>query len=199
MTQGIGKVPMSLNDVDLASISAHKIYGPKGIGLLYKKESIKIKQLMYGTKDDFRPGTPALPLIASFSKALRIALNDLAKKEEKIKKLNLKIVETLEKYPHILINKTKYTIPHILNFSLMKIKPETFIHAMAKQNIYLSSNTACSSNEISAAVLNLYQDKKRALSTIRVSISYLTKNEEINSFLKTFNKVYSKLMELKDV
>ena len=196
MTQGIGKIEFNLNDVDLASMSAHKIYGPKGIGLLYKRAIVKITPLMYGSKNDFRPGTPALPLIVCLSKALRISNVDINIKEEKIDQLNKKICEALKVYPKILINKTKYSIPHILNFSLMNIKPETLIHALEKQNIYVSSNTACSSGKVSNTVLNVYHDKVRALTTIRVSISYLTKTSEINSFLNAFDKAYHQLMEL---
>ena len=196
MTQAAGKVPINLNDVDMASFSGHKIYGPKGIGMLYKKTGINIKPLLYGSNNDIRPGTPPLPLIVAFSKALRIAEEDLSAKEEKIKKYNESICKYLEKYPKIKINKTKYSIPNILNISLMNIKPETFIHALEKHGVYVSSNTACSSGKISAAVLNLYRDKVRALTTIRISLSYLTTNEEITEFLKIFDNVYNKLMEL---
>lgn len=196
MTQAAGKVPINLNDVDMASFSGHKIYGPKGIGMLYKKTGINIKPLIYGSNNDIRPGTPPLPLIVAFSKALRIAEEDLSAKEEKIKKYNERICKYLEKYPKIKINKTKYSIPNILNISLMNIKPETFIHALEKHGVYVSSNTACSSGKISVAVLNLYRDKVRALTTIRISLSYLTTNEEITEFLKIFDNVYNKLMEL---
>lgn len=196
MTQAAGKVPINLNDVDMASFSGHKIYGPKGIGMLYKKTGINIKPLIYGSNNDIRPGTPPLPLIVAFSKALRIAEEDLSAKEEKIKKYNESICKYLEKYPKIKINKTKYSIPNILNISLMNIKPETFIHALEKHGVYVSSNTACSSGKISTAVLNLYRDKVRALTTIRISLSYLTTNEEITEFLKIFDNVYNKLMEL---
>lgn len=196
MTQAIGKIPVNLSDVDMASMSAHKIYAPKGIGMLYKKDNIKIKPIFYGSNNDIRPGTPALPLIVSFSKAIRIANADLDKKENKIKKYNDRLCEFFKKYPKIMINKTNYSIPNILNISLMNIKPETFIHALEKHEIYVSSNTACSSGKISAGVLNLYNDKKRALTTIRISLSYLTTNDEIEYFMETFDSVYTKLEEL---
>lgn len=196
MTQAIGKVPINLNDVDMASFSGHKIYGPKGIGMLYKKDGIRIKPLLYGSNNDIRPGTPPLPLIVAFSKAIRIASEDLESKDVKVKKLNERICEHLLEKPKIKINKTKYSIPHILNISLIDIKPETFIHALEKHDVYVSSNTACSSGKISTAVLNLYRDKIRALTTIRISLSYLTTMEEVNEFLDIFDMVYDKLMEL---
>lgn len=198
MTQAVGKIPINLSDVDMASMSGHKIYGPKGIGMLYKKIGINIKPILYGSNKDIRPGTPALPLIVSFSKALRIANSDLDKKENTIKKHNDKICEFLSSYPKILINKTPYSIPNILNISLMNIKPETFIHALEKHDVYVSSNTACSSGKISSAVLGVYGDKKRALTTIRISLSYMTTNEEVNEFINIFESVYNKLMELAD-
>ena len=198
MTQAVGKIPINLGDVDMASMSGHKIYGPKGIGMLYKKIGINIKPILYGSNKDIRPGTPALPLIVSFSKALRIANSDLDKKENIIKKHNDKICKFLSGYPKILINKTPYSIPNILNISLMNIKPETFIHALEKHDVYVSSNTACSSGKISSAVLGVYGDKKRALTTIRISLSYMTTNEEINEFINIFESVYNKLMELAD-
>lgn len=198
MTQAVGKIPINLGDVDMASMSGHKIYGPKGIGMLYKKIGINIKPILYGSNKDIRPGTPALPLIVSFSKALRIANSDLDKKENTIKIHNDKICEFLSSYPKILINKTPYSIPNILNISLMNIKPETFIHALEKHDVYVSSNTACSSGKISSAVLGVYGDKKRALTTIRISLSYMTTNEEVNEFINIFESVYNKLMELAD-
>lgn len=196
MTQAVGKIPINLSDVDMASMSGHKIYGPKGIGMLYKRADVSIKPILYGSNKDIRPGTPALPLIVSFSKALRIANSDLDKKEISVKKHNDKICEYLNKYPKILINKTSYSISNILNISLMDIKPETFIHALEKHDVYVSSNTACSSGKISSAVLGVYGDKQRALTTIRISLSYMTTTEEVNEFINIFDNVYNKLMEL---
>lgn len=198
MTQAVGKILINLADVDMASFSAHKIYAPKGIGMLYKKSDVKIKPLMYGSNNDLRPGTPPLPLIVSFSKALRIANTDLERKDSRVKKYNNRLIEFFSKYPEILVNKTDYSIPHILNISLMTIKPETFIHALEKHMVYVSSNTACSSGKISNAVLSVYKDKKRALTTIRISLSYLTSNSELEDFMHIFESVYLKLKEFTD-
>jgi len=198
ITQAIGKIPVNLNDVDLASMSAHKIYGPKGIGLLYKNERVRLTPLIYGSGkgNDLHPGTPALPLIVALSKAIRIALNDLDKREHFIERLNEKLVKEFENYPNIKINKTKYSIPHILNISLIGIRPETFIHAMEEQEVYLSTNTACASGDVSTSVMAIYNDKSRAVSTIRISLSYLTTTDEINKFLNYFKMVYEKLNTL---
>ena len=198
MTQAVGKIAVNMHDVDLASMSAHKIFGPKGIGILYKSERVLLVPLIHGSShhSDLRPGTPPLPLIVAMSKALRIALNDLERKENFVKKLNDKICEEFKKYEKIKINKTKYSIPHILNISLMNINPETFIHAMEEDEVYLSTNTACSSGDLSTSVMAIYNDKKRATTTIRISISHITTNDEINKFLNFFDIEYQRLNKL---
>jgi cysteine desulfurase len=195
ITQAIGKVAVNLYDVDMASMSGHKIFGPKGIGFLYKKDNVKMIPLIHGSGKfgDLRGGTPPLPLIVALSKAIRIALTDLEKREEHVALLNEKICKDLEKYSDIVINKTKYSIPHILNISLLNIKPETFIHAMEEDEVYISTNTACSSGDLSSSVMAIYEDKKRATSTIRISLSYVTTNEEISKFLNLFKTEYKNL------
>lgn len=198
MTQAVGKSSISLHDVDLASISSHKIYGPKGIALLYKAENIRIIPLIYGSgkSNELKPGTPPLPLIVGFSKALRLANEDIEKKEKYIGLLNERICTRLKKETNIKINKTKYSIPHILNISVLGVKPETLIHALDKEEIYLSTNTACSSGEKSSGVMAIYNDEKRAEHTIRISLSHLTKTDEINKFLEIFIREYKKLESL---
>ena len=202
ITQALGKVNINLHDVDLASASAHKIYGPKGIGFLYKDKKIHFEPLIHGSSKDFNPfnpGTPALPLIVAFSKALRIALTNMDQKESFISKLNEKIVLKLNKYNNLKINKTSYCIPHILNISLMDIKSETFIHALEEENIYVSTLTACSKGELSPTILSVYDDKKRARTTIRISLSHMTTLDEVNYFLDCFDEKYKSLITFKEV
>lgn len=199
MTQAIGKVSVNMHDVDLASMSGHKIFGPKGIGFLYKSSMVKITPLIYGSgkSNDLKPGTPPLPLIAALSKAIRLANDGLEKKERFISLLNDKITSSLSKYPNIIINKTKYSIPQILNISVMDVMPEVMVHALDKHEIYLSTNTACSSGDISNSVIAIYNDINRAKHTLRISLSYVTTTEEVNKFLEIFKEEYEKLSNLK--
>lgn len=199
MTQAIGKVAVNFHDVDLASMSGHKIFGPKGIGFLYKSSMVKIIPLIYGSgkSNDLKPGTPPLPLIASLSKACRLANTDFEKRERFITLLNEKIVNHLSKYPNVIINKSKYSIPQILNISLMNVMPETFIHAMEKHEVYLSTNTACSSGDLSSSIMAVYDDMNRAKHTVRISLSYVTTTDEVNKFLQYFDEEYQKLSGLK--
>ncbi len=199
MTQAIGKVSVNMHDVDLASMSGHKIFGPKGIGFLYKSSMVKITPLIYGSgkSNDLKPGTPPLPLIAALSKAIRLANDGLEKKERFVSLLNDKITSSLSKYPNIIINKTKYSIPQILNISLMDVMPEVMVHALDKHEIYVSTNTACSSGDISNSVIAIYNDVNRAKHTLRISLSYVTTTEEVNRFLEIFKEEYENLSNLK--
>ena len=198
MTQAIGKVAVNFHDVYMSSFSGHKIYGPKGIGVFYKSSRINIAPVLYGSSKDnsLHPGTISLPLVVSLSKAIRLALMDLDKKENFVRRLNDKICNELKDIEGIKINKTKISIPHILNITLEGIRPETFIHALEEYDIYIGTNTACSNKELSTSVMAIYNDKKRALSTIRISISHLTTTDEINKFLNSFKLVYYKLHNL---
>ena len=195
MTQALGKIKIDLTNVDLASFSAHKIYGIKGIGMLYKKENISLEPLIHGGKSTtvFRSGTPATALIASFAKAMRLILEDLDKKYEYISKLNKMLKEGL-KYDKVYINSNEHCIPNVLNISVVGVKPETMLHALEKYDIYISTQTACSTGTSSKSVYALTKDEERAKSSLRISLSHLTKESDIEYFLEKFDVCYKELI-----
>jgi len=195
MTQCLGKIKFNLENIDLASFSAHKIYGIKGIGLLYKKESISLEPLIHGGKSTtvFRSGTPATALIVSMAKAMRLALENLDEKYNYILSLNNKLKQELLSLDGIFINSNDYCIPNILNISVIGIKPETMLHALEEYDIYISTQTACSTGTTSKSVYALTKDEERAKSSLRISISYLTTEEEINYFHDCFKKCLNSL------
>lgn len=195
MTQALGKINISILDVDLASFSSHKIYGPSGIGLLYKNNLVKINPILYGggKLNNLNPGTPPLPLIVGFSKAIRLVTENLEQKNIYVEKLNKRIANDLSQFENVLINQTKYSIPQILNISVLNIMPETMLRSLEKHKIYLSTNSACSSLEESTSVKAVYRDLLRSRHTLRISLSSLTTLDEVNRFLKYFNEEYNKL------
>lgn len=196
MTQAIGKIDVDLSNIDLVSFSAHKFYGIKGIGVLIKKEKIELEPLIHGGKSttNYRSGTPCLPLIVSISKALRLSLENLNEKEEYVKGLNVYIKNKLKKYDKVKINSNDYSIPHILNISILGVKPETMLHALESKGVYISTQSACSNtNAKSKAVLELTKDIDRATSSIRISLSYLTTKEEVEEFINIFDICYKDL------
>lgn len=195
-TQAFGKIPVDLTGVDLASMSAHKIYGLKGIGLLIKKENINIEPLIHGGKSTtvFRSGTPPLPLIVSLMKAFKLILPNVLDNYKYIEKLNKKICDKLREYPIVHINSTENSIPNTINFSLKGIKPETFVHALDEKEIYISTKSACSSsNSMSNAVYALTKDKELSNGSLRISLSYLTTDLEVDKFLEVFDECYHNL------
>lgn len=195
MTQALGKIKIDLTDVDLASFSSHKVYSPKGIGILYKKEKLEIEPLIYGLTDNtpFRGGTPALPLIVSFSKAIRLINEDIDDNYKYVSNLNKKIIDNFNKLD-IKINSNKNSIPHILNISLIKIKSETFIHALEKHEVYVSTNTACSIGKESTILKEITNNKDISTTSIRISLSHLTTSNEVNTFISVFKEEYNNLL-----
>lgn len=195
-TQAIGKIKVDPTNIDFISMSAHKIFGLKGIGLLIKKDNIVIDNLIHGGKSTtiYRSGTPALPLICSFMKALELVIPNIDKNYEYVSSLSRKIKDNLKKYDNIHINSTENSIPYIINFSVIGVKPETFIHTMEEEDIYLSTRSACSTSDVSLSVDSIYHNREISMSSIRISLSYKNTTEEIDKFIKVFNKIYNKLV-----
>ncbi len=195
MTQALGKIKVDLTDVDLASFSAHKIYGIKGVGLLYKKENITIEPLIHGGKSttSYRSGTPATALIVSFAKAIRLILENLDINYRHIANLNRRLKDGLSQYDDVFINSNDYCVANILNISVIGIKPETMLHALEKFDIYISTQTACSNGSSSLAVYALTKDENRSKSSLRISLSHLTSEQEIDYFLEKFGVCYKEL------
>lgn len=196
ITQAVGKIQVDISDIDLVSFSAHKFFGIKGIGALIKKEKIELEPLIHGgvSTTIYRSGTPCLPLIVSMSKALRLSLENIEEKEKKVYELNKYLKEKLVLFDKARINSNDKCIPHILNLSILGVKPETMQHALEKYDIYISTKTACSSKSSkSKAVYALTNDEERAKSSIRISLSHITTKEEIDEFLKCFEICYKEL------
>ena len=196
LTQALGKTKFYLSDLDLASFSSHKIYAPKGIGILYKRRDLQIETLIYGTTENcpFRGGTPALPLVVAFSKAVRLMNDNFDKNVKKCEKLKAELLKGLSKYP-IQINSNDLCVPQLVNFSLLKITSETFVHALEKYDVYVSTTTACSSLEESVVLKTISNGNKDVSTTsIRVSLSHLTSMDDIHEFLNIFDKVWNELL-----
>lgn len=195
-TQAIGKINVDFKDIDFMSMSMHKIFGMKGIGLLIKKENIVIDNLIHGGKSSsvYRGGTPALPLIVSSMKALELVIPSTTNNYRHVEELNKKIISCLKKYDGVHINSTENSISYIINFSILGVKPETFIHAMEEEDIYISTKSACSTGDLSDSVYAIYKDIGISTHSIRISLSYKNTIDEVDTFINVFDKVYKKLI-----
>ena len=182
LTQAIGKINIDFKNIDLASMSSHKFYGLKGVGVLLVKKDIELIPLFFGER------TYNIPLIKSLTNALELSLNNLDDKYKHVEYLNNKIRNSLKDNQNIHINSTN-SIPHILNISIKNTKPETFQHLLEQDNIYISTDSACSSsNDISKSVLSVTNNEDLAKTSVRISLSYLTTEEEINKLIYSIKK-----------
>lgn len=181
-TQAIGKTRLDLSEMDLVSLSAHKIYGPKGAAGLIKKRSVNIVPLFHGGHSitPYRASTPATALLASLAKALELQFEAFDQRYQRVKVINESLRNELIHIPNVRINSNEYSIPHILNISILDTIPEKGIQTFSNRGIYLSSKSACSGQaEFSASVFAVTQDQQRAISSYRISLSHLTTQEEI--------------------
>lgn len=198
-TQAVGKKHLNLDNVDLYSFSGHKIYGLKGVGVLVKKENIEIDPIIHGGKSQssFRAGTPPLALIVSTAKALRLVMDDLDSNINYVTDLNKKLIKGLKKIDGVSINSNEYCLPHVVNISVKNVKSETLLHALEEDDIYISTKTACSKDDaISLAVYTLTKDEEKAKSSIRISLSHLTRENEIDFFLEKLEEKIKKLQSI---
>jgi len=197
-TQAVGKIPVSFDHVDLATFAPHKFYGLNGCGVLIKKESVLLEPQIHGgiSTTAFRSGTPALGLIASAAKALALAVAQMDMKYSCVETLNQELRVALKRYPKVRINSTDQSVPFILNMSIAGAKSEDFQAALALQGICVSTKSACCApNTVSRPVYALTKDKKAALSTLRISLSHLTSQSDVETFLTCFNDCYSKFVK----
>lgn len=185
ITQALGKVPVSLENVDLASFSFHKIFGFKGIGGLVIKNNIRLVPLIHGGKaiSVYRSGTPQTGLIASSGVALSDVLCNFDSKYDYVLNLNKYLVSNLRNIDGVVINSNDRCIPHIVNFSISLKNSDDTLKYFSDNDIYISSRTACSSGSYSLVINELYNDMDRASNSVRVSISYKTTIEELDVFI----------------
>lgn len=188
MVQALGKIPVDLSHVDLASFSAHKIYGLKGSGVLYKKSSTSIIPLINGGQQEhqLRGGTSNTATHTMFAKTLRLALENLDQKYRYVTSLNQYVREQLSQMKDVVINTpAQHASPYILNFSCVGYKPEVLLHALEMNECYVSTKSTCSShkNDISRTLQAMGIDENIAKSAIRISFSHHTTKDEIDEFL----------------
>lgn len=184
--QAFGKLAINVErlGVDLLTISAHKIYGPKGVGALYKRDGVRISARTFGGEQQkkLRPGTEPVPLIAGFGAAVE-KLVEQKDDNKKISFLNRYLREKLLKMNDIIINSPTSAAEHIINFSTNKIKSETMLHFLAARGIYVSSGSACSKGKKSRVLSIMQLPSKRIETAIRVSFGRDNTQQDVDELL----------------
>ena len=186
-TQAIGKYDIDYTGVDFITFAPHKFFGLNGFGALVNVNNNKLVPLIHGGKSTtvYRSGTPVTANVLALEKAFDIAINSLDERVDYIQKLNNKLREELKKIDCVHINSPENSIPNTLNISLIDKDTKDILKKLDNDEIYLSTTTACSlGTSPSKSVLAITGDEKLASNTLRISISHLTKEEEIDTFLK---------------
>jgi cysteine desulfurase len=171
-----------LSDVNMITMSSHKIYGPKGIGLLLIDQDITLEPLIVGGGQEYglRSGTLPLPLVVGFAKAIEMAVFNQKNNAEKLLLCRNNLLKgLLENNSGLLINGSiKQRLPHNLNLTILDLNGAKF-HKLLKSKIICSSGSACSNGEPSHVLLALGRSFKEAESSIRLSIGLSTNSKDI--------------------
>lgn len=201
--QATGKVEIDLEKlpVDLMSFSAHKTYGPKGIGALYvrRKPRIRIEAQMHGGGQErgMRSGTLATHQIVGMGEAFRIAREEMGEENARIKKMQHRLYEGLTEIDETYVNgDLEKRVPHNLNISFNYVEGESLV--MAIKGIAVSSGSACTSASLepSYVLRSLGRSDEMAHSSIRFSIGRFTKEEDIDYTIQLLKDKIGRLREL---
>jgi cysteine desulfurase len=202
--QAVGKIPVDVEamNIDLMSISGHKIYGPKGIGALYvrRKPRVRLEPLFSGGGQErgLRSGTLPTPLIVGFGEACELAQNEMLTESERILKLRSRFLEKISKsIPHIRINGSdKNFLPGCINISFAYVEGESLL--MALKNFALSSGSACTSASLepSYVLRALGVDEALAHSSLRFGIGRFTTEKEIDETADAVISCVGRLREM---
>ncbi|MDR2043524.1 MAG: cysteine desulfurase [Clostridium sp.] len=196
--QGFGKsyfFPKKMN-IDLLSMSGHKIHGPKGVGLLYVGDKVKLQPQSYGggQQQNLRSGTENVPGAAGMAKAAQLLYASLPEEVAVLYQLKSAFIEGVRRIEGVRINGLlsgrplgEGTAPHVISISVPGVRSEVLLHALEDKGIYVSAGSACSARKAqpSAVLKALGMPKDLQESTIRVSLSVFTTMGEINYTLHT--------------
>ena len=199
--QAYGKIPLNIRDLkaDFISFSAHKIHGPKGVGMLYMRKGIRLHPLMMGGGHErkLRSGTVNMPCIAGFGLAASMKTERM--KEDQLNSARIKkvLTESLSDSlgSEIRINSPDDGVENIINISFKGIKSETLMHFLEMQDIYVSSGSACNSkkNAVSHVLKRVGITREFAEGAIRFSFGSFNTGEEAYIATNAINKIIKKL------
>ncbi|KAJ51850.1 cysteine desulfurase [Clostridium tetanomorphum] len=201
--QAFCKIPIDVKNmnIQMMSLSAHKIYGPKGIGALYIKKGIKIHNLIHGGAQERgkRSGTENVPLTVGFGKAVELGIKSMEKESKRLSALRDKLIDKLIKIDGSVINGPlgDKRLPNNINVSFKGISGEDLVFMLDREGICASSGSACqaSSIEPSHVLTALGLDCNLAKSSIRLTLGEITNEEHIDYVEKIIKKIVIDIRE----
>lgn len=202
--QAVGNVPINVHDmnIDLLSLSAHKFYGPKGVGTLYIRKGVKIHSFIHGGGQEKkrRAGTENLPGIIGLGKAIELATENIASHTEKMAALRDKLISGLiERIPYTKLNGHPVKrLPGNVNMSFRFIEGESLLLLLDEMGICASSGSACSSGSLdpSHVLLSIGLSHEIAHGSLRLAIGDATTEEDIEYVLDVLPKIVKRLRDM---
>jgi cysteine desulfurase len=202
--QGVGKIPVNVTElgVDALSISAHKFYGPKGIGALYVRRGVVLEPVYTGGSHEcgLRPGTENVPGIVGLGEAARISNRELPREMARIAELRDRLEKgVLARVDDVIV--TGAAAPRVPNTSslvVQRVEGEAITLNLSMRGFAISSGSACASgaNEPSHVLLALGLDPADAQGGIRISLGIENTREDVDAFLEVFPAIVARLREL---
>ena len=188
-------------NIDMLSVSGHKIHGPKGSGFLFIKDKTKVKPLIHGggQQKGMRSGTENVPAIAGLAVAAEEMYANLEENRNHLFELRDYFIEEVEKMEGVSVNgkKDHDSAPHIVSVSIHGVRAEVILHTLEDRNIYVSAGSACSSNKpaISSTLQSIGLKKELLDSTVRFSFSIHTTKEELDYALDVMRETIPMLQK----
>lgn len=199
--QAFGKIPVHVGrlGVDLLTITAHKIHGPKGCGALFVKKGTRIEPIIFGgeQQNKFRPGTENTAGIAAFGVAAEETISNMAESYQKVKALRARLVSGLSEIEGITINSPENACPYIVNFSTMCVKSETMLHFLEQRKIYVSGGSACAKGSRSHVLSALNLSDRAVDTAVRVSFCAQNTEQDVNILLSSVKEAMETLQKIK--
>lgn len=181
--------------IDMLSVSSHKIHGPKGVGLLYIDERVKIVPIIFGggQQKGMRSGTDNVPGIAGFGLAAELIYRDFEKRQERLYALKRRLTEGLLAMEDVTVHgmAVEAGAPHIVSAAFPGVRSEVLLHTLEDRGVYVSAGSACSTHKRNASptMQAIRAPKALAEATVRFSIADSTTEEEIDYCLSVIGEV----------
>lgn len=187
--------------VDMMTINGSKIYGPKGIGILYKKRGIKIEPLLYGggQESNFRSGTENIPAIVGFTTALELAQKDREKESERQIKLRDRFIKKILEMPNTILNGSQDTrLPNNINVSFRGVEGEAIVLYLDAKGVSCSTGSACNSDSLEAShvIRAIKRPHEYAHGSVRFTMGKDTKKRELDYVLGILPDIIKKLKNI---
>jgi len=202
--QAVGNIPINVNElnVDLLSLSAHKFYGPKGVGALYVRKGVKITNFLHGGAQERgrRASTENVPGIVGLGKAIELATNNIEQYNKKFIELRDRTIEEItKKIPFVKLNGDRYKrLPGNVNFSFQFIEGESLLLMLDMKGIAASSGSACTSGSLdpSHVLLAIGLDHETAHGSLRITFGEENTHEDVDYLMEVLPMIVERLREM---